>query len=236
MKISINYSQLSAEFIIVVVGVAVALAADNWRQGLSDQTLEYDYIERLSVDLDSGRIQMAELKDRFAEANNGARSLLEKLELNSINDNKDEAIDNFAYAAMTGGFSSSFRHDFTYQELVSTGRLQFVRNVEIRSALAQYFSAIESLSRERDRLTPKVFDKFRELAGSSPTFFINRGETITQAERARLLLELNNDPALEREVRYLVARLEIINLNLENRIESNVLISEMLLNYKSLNQ
>lgn len=235
MKININYSQLSAEFIIVVVGVAVALAADNWRQGLSDQTLEYDYIERLSLDFDSGRIEMMELRDRFVEANDGARSLLAKLELNGINDNKDESIGNFAYAAMTGGFSESFKHDFTYQELVSTGRLQFVRNVEIRSALAQYFSAIEALSRERDRLTPKVFDKFRELAGSSPTFFINRGETITQVVRARLLLELNNDPVLEREVRYLVSRLEIINLNLENRIESNMLISEMLLNYKSLN-
>jgi hypothetical protein len=40
VKFSINYTQLGAEFVIVVIGVAVALAADGWRQELSERGLE----------------------------------------------------------------------------------------------------------------------------------------------------------------------------------------------------
>ena len=53
MKLQLNYKHLAAEFVIVVVGVAAALAADSWRQESIEASEEVAYIERLKLDLQS---------------------------------------------------------------------------------------------------------------------------------------------------------------------------------------
>lgn len=39
--------KLSTEFVVIVVGVLVALAADRWNQGRMDTAAEAEYIARL---------------------------------------------------------------------------------------------------------------------------------------------------------------------------------------------
>ena len=134
MNFRINYSQLSAEFIIVVVGVAVALAADNWRQGLSDRNLEMEYVERLIAELEFGRNEIGGLRKFLGEAGNGAAALLDQIEKKSTPLDEDAAILNFAYAAKTGGYSDTIAHDLTYRELISTGNLSLIRKATARAS------------------------------------------------------------------------------------------------------
>jgi uncharacterized protein YjeT (DUF2065 family) len=42
---------LAAEFVLIVAGVLVALALDQWRARLHDRTLESEYVLRLRNDL-----------------------------------------------------------------------------------------------------------------------------------------------------------------------------------------
>ncbi len=91
--------------------------------------------------------------------------------------------------------------------------------------------SIESLSVTRDDLTLTVFNRFRELAGSSPTFFVDRGESMTSRAKERLVAEIRNNVMLEREVRFLAARLEFLDLNFSRVIARNDLLSTMLNQY-----
>ena len=45
--IGINSKQIGVEFVVVVIGVAVALAADSYREDLADREIEQEYLERL---------------------------------------------------------------------------------------------------------------------------------------------------------------------------------------------
>jgi len=138
---------------------------------------------------------------------------------------------NFAYAARTGGSSELFRHNLTYLELMSTGRLHYIVSSEVKEAIAGYFTSMDSLSNTRDDLPRGIFERFRELAGSSPIFFTDRGYSISSAEKSRLVEELNTNPLLERELRYLASRLEFLDAQFEDVLQANDDLANMLQNY-----
>lgn len=85
MKFSINYTQLGAEFVIVVIGVAVALAADGWRQELSERGLEAEYLERLIAEVEIGKDRFILDREFLTDASEGLPSFwpLSKLKLTS---------------------------------------------------------------------------------------------------------------------------------------------------------
>lgn len=98
MKFSINHTQLGAEFVIVVIGVAVALAADGWRQELSERGLEAEYLERLIAEVEIGKDRFILDREFLTDASEGASKLLATIEAKADLD-REEAINNFAYAA-----------------------------------------------------------------------------------------------------------------------------------------
>jgi hypothetical protein len=49
-----NVRRLFTEFVVVVLGVAVALAADSWRKGLTERASESEYSQRLVAELNDG--------------------------------------------------------------------------------------------------------------------------------------------------------------------------------------
>ncbi len=44
---------------IIVLGVGLALAADSWREGLADRRTEREYLQRLRLELEAGRVPIA---------------------------------------------------------------------------------------------------------------------------------------------------------------------------------
>ena len=118
MKININYPQLAAEFVIVFVGVAVALAADGWRQGLQDRSIENDYLERITIEMEDGYSVMEGVRERTADAL-AATSLLVGLLESEVVD-KITLTDNFLLASRLGFSRNNQLHDVAYRELVST--------------------------------------------------------------------------------------------------------------------
>jgi len=98
VKFSINHTQLGAEFVIVVIGVAVALAADGWRQELSERGLEAEYLELVIALAMIGEDRYILDREFLTDASEGASKLLATIEAKAYLD-REEAINNFAYAA-----------------------------------------------------------------------------------------------------------------------------------------
>ena len=51
-----NWTRLLSEFLVIVVGVLVALGFDEWGQARRDHALEQEYLVRIGHDLERGRI------------------------------------------------------------------------------------------------------------------------------------------------------------------------------------
>ena len=48
---NINFKQLSIEFLVILIGVPIALAADNWREHIADRRLKEKYLYRFQADI-----------------------------------------------------------------------------------------------------------------------------------------------------------------------------------------
>ena len=106
-------------------------------------------------------------REFLTDASEGASKLLATIEAKA-DLGREEAINNFAYAARTGNTGTEMIHDITYQELVSTGRFHLIQSATLRNEIARYFRTAEGTIATRRNLTRDVWRTFRELAGGRP--------------------------------------------------------------------
>ena len=128
------------EFVIIIVGVLVALAIDEWREGLQDKEREQEYLQQLAADLRATQDMFAEAADDNVESENAARRLTEIFE-----EGADAKVDDIRRLLNESRyFNNPVPILGTAEALVSTGDLRLIRNPDIRSELTRY------LSRSRD--------------------------------------------------------------------------------------
>lgn len=124
------------EFVVVVLGVAVALAADSWRQGLGDRRAESEYIGRMAAELEAGLPQIQLHRGRVVEALAASDSLL----MLDAAAREPAALASLIIRSARYGFvAESIELDQTYNEMLATGSLGLIRSSEMRREIASYF-------------------------------------------------------------------------------------------------
>jgi len=138
-------ARIGAEFAIIVVGVIIALAFDEWRQVQNELLEERRYYERLARDLDGDISSWTTLLDYMRDKD----AALERLE-RWLDDELAEAdyppgaiAADLAGAANYSGSIPPARLS-TYQELLSTGKIALLRNEKFRVQLLDYYFQIEN--------------------------------------------------------------------------------------------
>lgn len=128
-----DWASIGIEFLIVLLGVFLALQAEDWNQERKDRNLEQAYILRLidetkaNIDILTQHEQIFEEKVEFILA-------LPNLSLDdAMQDDPLEFMYQLDYSTYVG--VPNLRAE-TYQELESSGRLTLLRNSELRSAVA----------------------------------------------------------------------------------------------------
>ena len=165
--------RLAAEFVVIVVGVLVALGVDGLVSWANDRELEAEYLERLLRDVE---YDLAEL-DFVAGVAEAARVYADSLLIPGVPDGWDGA---HLVGAVTLA-SNSRQADLsrgTFQELVQSGRIGLIRSPELRSQLASYDRQFLELVGFWDRAPPdfqiwtrsripnRVIRAFREACGA----------------------------------------------------------------------
>ena len=143
-----------AEFVIVVLGVGTALAAESWRSGLSDRQTERDYLTRLHAELVVGRPDIQNHHARQVRTIAAMEELL-ALEIDGSAVTEPELS---VMILNTGSYevtSYSNLHDQTYGEMLATGTLGLVRDPEVREAITKYYQRAYRVTAEVDQLTAK---------------------------------------------------------------------------------
>ena len=128
-----DWTAVAIEFAIVVLGIFVALQAENWNQGRRDRQLEQVYISRL-IDETRANLEILNQLEQILEEKVHFILALPDLSLDDAFRRDPQAfmyqLDFSSYVAIPDMRSE------TYQELESSGRLSLLRDTELRSAIA----------------------------------------------------------------------------------------------------
>lgn len=185
--------RLATEFAVIVIGVVVALGFDEWRQSMADAAEEDRYYRRLALDLAGDIDSWKSLLERL-EAKDQALARLEAWRSNPATSNTQEArtvVEDIATAAVYAGSIPPPR-TATYEDLLSTGNLDLIRDEEFRTGLLNYhFEIRNGISRINARTTGYDALAFRlvprELKDSSDNVAqrnLGRSELLAIADRA----------------------------------------------------
>jgi hypothetical protein len=125
------------EFLVIVIGVLVALGVDNWASATSDRALEQEYLERLLQDVRSDLVQYEFIADVSAA---GTAYLDTLLAPGAVAEMEAGRLVGAVFIAARNRNPNPVRP--TFQELVSSGRIGLIRSRAVRTALVEYEEAI----------------------------------------------------------------------------------------------
>jgi hypothetical protein len=221
MTQGIHWRRGLAEFGIVVVGVAVALAAESWRQDLQDRRLGDEYLSRLTEEVREGQERVVEDDVRFDRVRAAAGQLIEILERGDPVIEGTPLMDLVVQAGQSGSNPSGLRHDTTYEELLATGNLRLIRDPAIRGAFVQYYRMAQALVDIKLETPLGYHDRFQSLTGHSPQWYISGSGELSERDDARLSQAVRNDYRVILELRRLVAHLEVLDEVFNDVMESS---------------
>jgi len=210
MSTRINWGHLLGEFVVVVIGVLIALWVDQLREARADAGLEVEYLQSLLMDLDADLAQFdsADVWTRRQEA--AAATVLELY--GGIPQTKSDAA--LVAAVETAGwqFVPSITRN-TIDDLRSTGNLHIITDPTLRRAIAAYYATVENVmipnADVRNRLWDQYDARVENVLGPRVRLGVLRGDgsfgqgitsdAITPApppSRAELIAALRGYPAL----------------------------------------
>jgi hypothetical protein len=150
-KRDIAWARITAEFVVIVLGVTVALLADEWRQSHQDRALEADLLQRLIEDV-SWDLQRLDIVDASsADAARAATSLLVSIDdpLRHVEQNPSRANDADTVSTDPGEavWNSILLRQFghrraTYDEMIATGSIGVLHNLALRGEISRYYALV----------------------------------------------------------------------------------------------
>jgi hypothetical protein len=151
-----NWFAVVLDLVIVVFGVFIGIQVSNWNQNLENKRIANNYIQRLEGDLLSEIRGFHQTINYFNITLSHANSALKGYKDPSSELNIDFLISHYQ-ASQT--FMLSEKRG-AYDELLATGRIEFIDNEKIRKAITIYY---ESSTDRSDTLLRNTYLPYREL-------------------------------------------------------------------------
>ncbi len=130
--------RLAAEFVVVVLGVTIALWADGWVAERSDRAVEAARLIALQDNVNVSLTELHEARDNAAGAAGALRELA-SLERRDRRDDKVKELLRYGFL-----YGPSFYPELNvYDDLKSSGELALLTNPELRRSLATMDSRLE---------------------------------------------------------------------------------------------
>jgi hypothetical protein len=133
---SIKWKRVSTEFVLLVLGVLVALGVDRWVQGLDENRIERDYLERLESDVASNVSTFEFMLSDWEATQQAASDLISILEDPG---SRPSDVGLLIVVARAGTTNTGPAQDSNFKDLSTTGNLRLIEDGELRSALVRYF-------------------------------------------------------------------------------------------------
>lgn len=152
--------KLIGEFLLIVIGVLVALMLESAFEDRADEKLRDEYLSRIKTDLESDKAALEGRIDFFVDVQRFSQDVLGWLDGDTPVDH-DLLLASF-YAAEVWPLTLN---KSTYLDLHSTGNLRLLDDIDLRTSMAIYYNKADSASAG---MTPN--EHYRELIrGVIPT-------------------------------------------------------------------
>ena len=134
-----DWSSLGLEVLILVLGVFLGMEAANWNEDRQNRALAASYVERLATDLEAELTIWEDFHAYFSTTRDHARSALDGFVATEGGLDQAFLIDLFQ-ASQERSFST---RRATYEELVATGRLEYIHDRDLRAVLVLHYDLLE---------------------------------------------------------------------------------------------
>lgn len=162
-----NWFAAALDFLVVVLGIFVALQVDNWNQNRIERVEEAGYVGRLLTEV---RSDLRNFEFRLAAFEEKAASL-SRVEATFEIGTPDDA-QRFLEDVIVGanfGWNQGLSERSTFDELVSSGNLDIIQDETLRLRIAQYYRTYEDAHlRIEERETPYPGLSYRLLPRAEP--------------------------------------------------------------------
>ena len=130
-----HWFTVGIETMIVVLGVFLGLQVNNWNEARADHALEKEYLNRLVLDITNQIEVLKEQREYYEQARKHALA---------ANRAFAEPVDKLGAQFLIDLYQASQRINLspqkgTYDELVSTGRITLIGNLETRNMLRAHY-------------------------------------------------------------------------------------------------
>lgn len=178
--------RLLAEFLVIVIGVLVALAVDEWRADRNDRGRALQYAARLEANLRADTADLSRYRSRLEEKRRVLRELGGEGRLVPGSD-PGAVLDRLSLTLEVGVVPP---HAETFREMESSGALSLIENTELRDGLSAYYAFYELASEILMRETFEYGDYRAIVAGAFPAtaweaMDEDRGSELDPAEEVR---------------------------------------------------
>ena len=184
-------ARFGRDITVIILGVLVALAFDNWATSRSEHRLERNYLARLSRDLRADSAMLESYTRQAALGSAGGRELLRGLtDRNVIIE--DSLVARHFSDATRGALLSSRRP--TIAELTSTGNLRVLRDDVARDAVLAYYAEVEGLQRSIETVMRRGRDPLAEVGWDIRAFDLTLSYAVTRNHTPAIQRALSEDP------------------------------------------
>lgn len=132
-----NWFAVTIEFVVVVCGVVIGFAVTGWAESQAEAARAELYLNRLEADLETNETRFLEARDFRASVRALGEEALRYASGQEVPPSDWRVIVAYFNASQAGGAEPV---DATYREMVATGDLRLLRDLELRGALSAYYS------------------------------------------------------------------------------------------------
>ncbi len=177
-----NWTAVAVDFVIVVIGVFIGIQVANWNAARQTRADERLFIQRLHDDVVEAEAKGARLRDRrFTQS----KAIIEGMAvIFGERERKDLSEEECLYLAFSHDYVLTAPAIPSFDELLSSGRLNIVGDRELKRALASFQQSLEVLSYWRSwgtREQHTLPDKYPALIKVQSYFDEARGEVWSRA-------------------------------------------------------
>lgn len=131
------------EIILVVIGILIALQINNWNDNNKKNELEQEALYNLKVDFE---LNKKELENIIASTESSINKSLEILKHTGKNNSDNFLLDSLLLATVSGQIFNA-QNGFL-NDLINSGNLGLLKNVQLRSKLSSWAPNLDKLARK----------------------------------------------------------------------------------------